>query len=81
MAEEGLGARDVATRLKIKEFPARKALEHADRYSRAELDAALVRLADLDAAIKGASRLSSELELLRALIDVTRPAEQPVAAG
>jgi DNA polymerase III subunit delta len=81
MAEEGLGARDIATRLKIKEFPARKALQHAERYSRAELDAALVRLAELDAAIKGASRLSSELELLRALIDVTRPIEQPVAAG
>jgi DNA polymerase III subunit delta len=81
MAEEGLGARDVATRLKIKEFPARKALQHAERYSRVELDAALVRLAELDAAIKGASRLSSELELLRALIDVTSPAEQPVPAG
>ena len=81
MAERGLGARDVAVRLKMKDFPARKALQHADRYSRAELDSALVRLADLDAAIKGASRLSSELELLRALIDVTRPAEQPVAAG
>jgi DNA polymerase-3 subunit delta len=81
MAEEGLGARDVAARLKIKEFPARKALQHADRYSRAELDSALVRLADLDAAIKGASRLSSEFELLRALIEVTRPAEQPVPAG
>jgi DNA polymerase-3 subunit delta len=81
MAEEGLGARDVAARLKIKEFPARKVLQHADRYSRAELDAALVRFADLDAAIKGASRLSSELELLRTLIDVTRPAEQPVPTG
>ena len=81
MAEEGLGARDVAARLKIKDYPARKALQHADRYSRAELDTALVRLADLDAAIKGASRLSSELELLLALIDVTRPAEQPVASG
>jgi len=81
LAEEGLGAREIATRLKIKEFPARKALQHAERYSRTELDAALVRLADLDAAIKGASRLSSELELLRALIDVTRPAEQPVASS
>jgi DNA polymerase III delta subunit len=81
MAEEGLGARDIAARLKIKEFPARKALQHSERYSRAELDAALVRLAELDAAIKGASRLSSELELLRALIDVTRPVEQPVATG
>jgi len=78
--EEGLGAREIASRLKIKEFPARKALQHAQRYSRAELDAALVRMADLDAAIKGASRLSSELELLRALIDVTRPLEQPVSS-
>jgi DNA polymerase III subunit delta len=81
MAEEGLGTRDVAARLKIKEFPARKALQHADRYSREELDTALVRLAELDAAIKGASRLSSELELQRALIDITRTAETPVAAG
>ena len=81
MAEEGLGVRDVAVRLKIKDFPARKVLQHADRYSRAELDVALVRLADLDAAIKGASRLSSELELLRALIDVTVTSEQPVPTG
>lgn len=81
LAEEGLGAREIATRLKIKEFPAGKALQHAERYSRVELDAALVRLAELDAAIKGASRLSSELELLRALIDVTRPLEEPVASG
>ena len=80
LAEEGLGAREVASRLKMKDFPARKALQHAERYSRAELDSALVRLAELDAAIKGGSRLSAELELLRALIDVTRPAEQAVPA-
>jgi DNA polymerase-3 subunit delta len=80
LAEEGLGAREVATRLKMKEFPARKVLQHAESYSRAELDSALVRLAELDAAIKGGSRLSGELELLRALIDVTRPAEQAVPA-
>ena len=79
LAEEGLGARDVARRLRMKEFPARKALQHAEHYSRAELDSAVVRLAELDAAIKGASRLSAELELLRALIDVTRPAELAAA--
>ena len=76
LAEEGLGAKELAARLKMKEFPARKALQHAEQYSREELDAALVRLAELDAAIKGASRLSAELELLRALIDVTQPAER-----
>ena len=59
LAEEGLGAREIAGRLKMKEFPARKALQHAERYSRGELDSALVRLAELDAAIKGASRLSA----------------------
>lgn len=76
LAEEGHGVREVAAKLKIKEFPARKALQHAERYSRDELDSAVVRLAELDAAIKGASRLSAELELVRALIDVTRAAEQ-----
>jgi DNA polymerase-3 subunit delta len=80
LAEEGLAVREIASRLRMKEFPARKALQQAERYSRAELDAALVRLAELDAAIKGASRLSAELELLRALVDVTRGVEQPVAA-
>jgi DNA polymerase III delta subunit len=81
LAEEGLSTREIAGRLKMKEFPARKALQHAERYSRGELDAALVRLAELDAAIKGASRLSAELELLRALIDVTRPATPALSAA
>jgi DNA polymerase-3 subunit delta len=76
LAEEGLRSREVATRLKMKEFPARKALQHAEHYSRDELDAALIRLAELDAALKGASRLSAELELERALVEITRPAER-----
>jgi DNA polymerase-3 subunit delta len=80
LAEEGLGAREIAKRLGMKEYPARKALAHSENYSREELDAAIVRLAELDAAIKGASRLSSELELERALADVTRP-RQAVTAG
>jgi DNA polymerase-3 subunit delta len=80
LAEQGLRTREVAAQLKMKEFPARKALQHAERYSREELDSALLRFAELDAAIKGASRLSAELELVRALIDVTRPAEQAVAS-
>ena len=80
LAEQGLRTREVAAQLKMKEYPARKALQHAERYSRDELDSALVRFAELDAAIKGASRLSGELELVRALIDVTRPAEQAVAS-
>jgi DNA polymerase III subunit delta len=76
LAGEGLGAREIAGRLKKHEFRVRKALGHAERYSRDELDAALVRLAEVDAAVKGASRLSAELELERALVDVTRAADR-----
>ncbi len=76
LAAEGLPTKDIAARLKMKEFPARKALGHAENYSRDELDTALVRLAELDAALKGASRLSAQLELERALVAITRPAER-----
>jgi DNA polymerase-3 subunit delta len=72
---EGLSAREIASRLRKHEFRVRKAREHADRYTRDELDAAVVRLAELDAALKGASRLSAELELERGLIEVTRAPE------
>jgi DNA polymerase-3 subunit delta len=75
LSTEGLGAKEIASRLKKHEFRVRKALGHADRYSRDELDTALSRLAELDAALKGASRLSAELELERALVDVTRAGE------
>jgi DNA polymerase III subunit delta len=77
LAGEGLGAREIAGRLKKHEFRVRKALGHAERYTRDELDAAVVRLAEIDAALKGASRLSAELELERALVEVTR-APEPV---
>lgn len=75
LAEEGLGARDIAKRVKKHEFRVRKALAHAERYTREELEDAVIRLADLDAALKGASRLAGELELQRTLIEITRPAE------
>jgi DNA polymerase-3 subunit delta len=80
LAAEGLRTREIAKRLKVHEFRIRKALGHADRYTGEELDAAIVRLAVLDAAIKGASRLSGELQLTRALVDVTR-AQETAPAG
>jgi DNA polymerase-3 subunit delta len=70
LSDEGLNARDIAKRLRRHEFRVRKALGHADNYSRDELDAAVVRLAELDAALKGSSRLAGELELERALIEL-----------
>ena len=75
LVDEGLGARDIAKRLKKHEFRIRKAIGHAERYSRDELDAAVIRLAELDAALKGASRLANELELERALIEITAKRE------
>lgn len=78
LAGEGVGAREIAKRVKAHEFRVRKALGHADRYSQEELDAAVVRLAALDAALKGASRLSNTHELTRALADLTDPVPSPV---
>jgi DNA polymerase-3 subunit delta len=80
LAAEGLNARDIAKRLRKHEFRVRKALAHADNYSRDELDGAVVRLAELDAALKGASRLSGELELERALVDLMRAPEAAARA-
>jgi DNA polymerase-3 subunit delta len=75
LASEGLSTRDIANRVKKHEFRVRKALSHAERYSRDELEIAIVRLAELDAALKGASRLASEIELERTLVEVTKAAE------
>jgi DNA polymerase III delta subunit len=75
LAEEGLGAKDMAKRLRKHEFRVRKAMGHAENYSRDELDAAVVRLAALDAALKGASRLAAEIELERALVELVRTPE------
>lgn len=81
LAAEGLPAKEIAKRLKLHEFRVKKALAHANRYSADELDAAVVRLAALDAAIKGASRLPSELVLTRTLVEVTREPEPATASA
>ena len=79
LAGEGLGAKDIAKRIRKHEFRVRKALGHADNYSRDELDDAVVRLAALDAALKGSSRLTGELELERALVELVARPETAVA--
>ena len=80
LAAEGVRPRDAAGRLKMHPFAAEKAFAHAASYSVEELRAATVRLAALDAALKGRSRLSGELELERALVDVTRADREPATA-
>jgi DNA polymerase-3 subunit delta len=75
LAEEGLGAKDIAKRLRKHEFRVRKALGHAENYTRDELDDAVIRLAALDASLKGASRLTGELELERAIVELVEAPE------
>ena len=74
LAEEGVRARDAAGRLKMHPFAAEKAFGQAGNFSAEELANAIVRLSELDAAAKGGSRMPAELELDRALVDVTRRA-------
>jgi len=71
LAAEGLPTREIAKRLRKHEFRVRKALAQGEHYTREELDERVVRLAELDAALKGASRLAAELELERALVELT----------
>ena len=74
LAAEGVAVRDAASRLKLHPYAAEKAFGHAGNYAADELAHAVVRLAELDLALKGGSRLTGELEFERALIDVTPPA-------
>ncbi len=74
---EGVRAKDAAARLKIHPFAAEKAFGHARNFDVEELRNVTLRLARLDFALKGGSRLAPELELERALIDITRRPEAP----
>ncbi len=74
LAAEGVRPRDAAPKLKLHPYAAEKAFAHAANYEPDELADAVVRLAELDLALKGGSRLAGDLELERALVDVTRPA-------
>jgi DNA polymerase III delta subunit len=74
LEEQGLSSSEAASRLGIKPYPAQKLYGQVRNFSPAELDDALVRLADLDHAVKGGSRLATELQLERALIDITERA-------
>jgi DNA polymerase-3 subunit delta len=80
LAAEGVRPREAAGRLKMHPFAAEKAFGQASNFTVDELRDAVVRLARLDLAVKGGSRIAPELELSRALVDVTRPRE-PAGAG
>jgi DNA polymerase-3 subunit delta len=72
LADEGVQSKEAATRLKLNPFYAGRLYRQAEGLSAEELRLAVVRLADLDGALKGQSRLAPDLEVQRALVDLTR---------
>jgi DNA polymerase-3 subunit delta len=80
LAAEGVSARDAAGRMKRSPFYVEKLYGQARNFGVEELGDAIVRIAELDHALKGGSRLAGDLELQRALVDLTESAPQPVAA-
>lgn len=81
LAARGVRPRDAMSELGARfPFQAERAFAHARAYSEDELRRASVRLAELDHALKGGSRLAPDLELQRALVEVTEPAERPTSA-
>ncbi len=74
---EGIRPRDAAGQLKMHPFAAEKAFAQSRNFSVDELRGAIARLADLDLALKGGSRLPAELELQRTLVAITRR-DEPV---
>jgi DNA polymerase-3 subunit delta len=73
----GVSTTEAAKRLRKNEYPVRKAFAQAEVFTEAELDSAVVRFAAVDLAVKGGSRLPDDLEIERALVEVTQPASGP----
>lgn len=72
LSEAGIRARDAMKELNVRHpYAAEKAYAQARNFAAEELEDAIVRLADLDRALKGGSRLPAEVELARALVDVS----------
>jgi DNA polymerase III subunit delta len=70
----GVRPREAAAELKMHPFAAEKAFAQSRNFSVEELRDAIVGLADLDLALKGGSRLPSELQLQRTLVAITKAA-------
>jgi DNA polymerase-3 subunit delta len=71
---EGHSSSEIASRLKRHPYYVQKLVRQAEGFSDDELRDAAVRLAELDHALKGGSRLAGDLEIERALVDLGREA-------
>jgi DNA polymerase-3 subunit delta len=82
LAAEGVPPGAAAERMKRNRFYIQKLYQQAENFSPDELGDAIVRLAQLDHALKGGSKLPGELEFDRALIEITRrPEPSRLATG
>ena len=72
LATEGVHAKEAAGTLRLHPFYAEKLFRQAEAFSSEELRDATVRLSELDGALKGQSKLAPDLEVQRALVDLTR---------
>ena len=70
LLEAGVRPDDAGAKLGLKPYPAKKLAKQADAFSVEELGDAVVRLARLDHALKGGSKLAADLELQLAVSDV-----------
>ena len=68
---EGVSSKDAAATLRQHPYYVGKLYAQARNYSPEALRAVTVRLAELDHAVKGGSRLAGDLELERALVEIT----------
>ena len=71
LAADGVRPRDAAGQLRMHPYYAEKLFAQAEAFSPEELRAGVVRLAELDGALKGQSKLAPDLEVQRALVDLT----------
>ncbi len=72
LTAEGVRPREAAGKLRMHPFYAEKVSRQAEGFSREQLRDATARLAELDGALKGQSKLAPDLEVQRALVDLTR---------
>lgn len=80
LAGEGVRAGDALAKLGTRSrYYADKLYTQAAAFSPEELHDATVRLAALDVALKGGSRLAADLQVQRALVDLSRPPGTPPA--
>ncbi len=73
LAGDGVRPRDAAGKLRMNPYYVQNLYGQAEAFSPEELRDATVRLSALDGAIKGKSKLAPDLEVQRALVDLTRP--------